>query len=73
MKKSYFYAAMDECLTAIVGAINSKRESAEFCRTNEIYRDAKTGKLQPWAEKKACECEAIAIEMEKIMYARFDV
>ena len=73
MKKSYFYAAMEECLTAIVGAINSKRESAEYYRTTEIYKDPKTGKLQSWAEKQALECEAIALEMEKIMYARFDL
>lgn len=64
---------MDECLTAIVDAINSKRESAEFYRTNENYKDDKTGKLQPWAEKQALECDAIANEMEKIVYARFDV
>lgn len=73
MKKSYYFAAMDECLTAIVDAINNKREYAEFYRKNEIYKDYKTGKLQPWAEKQACECEAIALEMEKIMYARFDL
>nr|DAM70578.1 MAG TPA: hypothetical protein [Caudoviricetes sp.] len=73
MKKTYYFAAMDECLTAIVDAINSKRESAEFYRTNEIYKDDKTGKLQPWAEKQALECDAIANEMEKIVYARFDV
>lgn len=73
MKKTYYFAAMDECLTAIVDAINSKRESAEFYRTNENYKDDKTGKLQPWAEKQALECDAIANEMEKIVYARFDV
>lgn len=73
MKKSYYFAAMDACLTAIVDAINKKRESAEFYRTNEIYKDDKTGKLQPWAEKQALECDAISNEMEKIMYVRFDV
>lgn len=73
MKKTYYFAAMDECLTVIVDAINSKRESAEFYRTNENYKDDKTGKLQPWAEKQALECDAIANEMEKIVYARFDV
>lgn len=73
MKKTYYFVAMDECLTAIVDAINSKREYAEFYRTNEIYKDDKTGKPQPWAEKQALECDAIANEMEKIVYARFDV
>ena len=73
MEKSYYFAAMDECLTAIVNAINGKLESAEFYRTNDIYKDDKTGKPQPWAEKKALECDAIANEMKKIMCERFGV
>lgn len=43
MKKSYYYAAMDECQTAIVDAINSKRSSAEYYRNSETYKDAETG------------------------------
>ena len=73
MKKSYYFAAMDECMTAIVDAINNKHASAEYYRNGQAFKDAKTGKLAPWAEKQACECEAIALEMEKIMSERFDV
>lgn len=73
MKKIYYFAAMDECLTAIVDAINNKLASAEYYRNGQAFKDAKTGKLAAWAEKQACECEAIALEMEKIMYSRFDV
>jgi hypothetical protein len=73
MEKSYYFAAMDACLTAIVNAINNKRESAECYRNEQAFKDAETGKLMPFAEKQACECEAIALEMEKIMNARFDV
>lgn len=73
MKKSYYYAAMDECLTGIVDAINNKRENAEFYRTSEIYKDAETGKLLPSAEKSASKLDAIADEMEKIMHAKFMV
>lgn len=73
MKKSYYFAAMDECLSAIVDAINSKRESANYCRTADAYIDKETGKPRQWAEEQAIEYDALADAMEKILHSKFNV
>lgn len=73
MKKSYYYAAMDECQTAIFDSIHNKRICAEYYRNSEKYKDAETGKQQEWAEKQASEYDAIAGEMEKIMCSIFNI
>ena len=73
MKKSYYFAAMDECLSAIVEAINSKRECANYCRTADAYIDQETGKPKQWAEEQAANYDALADEMEKILHSKFNV
>lgn len=73
MKKSYYYAAMDECLNAIVYAINIKRKSADYCRTEDCFKDAETGELSEYAKNNALEYDAIADEMEKILHSKFNV
>lgn len=73
MKKSYYYAAMDECLTVLVDAINSKRKSADYYRTEGCFKDAETGEPREYAKNNALECDAIADEMEKILHRKFNV
>lgn len=73
MKKSYYYAAMDECLTALVDAINSKRESADYYRTGDCFKDNETGEASEYAKNNALEYDAIADEMEKILHRKFNV
>lgn len=73
MKKSYYFAAMDECLTALVDAINSKREFADYFRTNPAYKDEETGEPRKWAVERAAECDALADEMEKILHSKLNV
>lgn len=73
MKKTYYYAAMDECQTAIIDAIESKRNTADYYRNDKAYKDAETGKPTEWAEKQANEYDAIAGQMEKIMYSIFNI
>lgn len=73
MEKSYYFAAMDECLSALVDAINCKRELANYYRTNAAYKDEETGEPRKWAEESAIKCEALADEMEKILHTKFNV
>lgn len=73
MKKSYYFAAMHECLSAIVDAINEKRAFANHYRTAEIYKDSETGETGRWAKEQAFDCDALADEMEKILHSKFNV
>lgn len=73
MKMSYFYAAMDECVSAIGDAINSKRESANYYRTSDVYKDKETGETTQWAKNQAAEYDELADEMERIVRCRFDI
>ena len=73
MKKSYYFAAMDECLSALVDAVNSKRELANYYRTNAAYKDEETGEPRKWAVERATECDVLADEMEKILHSKFNV
>lgn len=73
MKKSYYYAAMDECVTAIVTAINNNRSSADYYRNCEAYKDAETGETKEWAKESALEFDKLADEMEKILHRKFNV
>ena len=73
MKKSYYFAAMDACLSAIVDAINDKRAGANHYRTAEIYKDPETGESANWPKEQAVEYDALADEMEKILHSKFNV
>lgn len=72
MKKSYYFAAMDECLSALTDAVNAKREMANFYRTQPNYKDEETGKPKKFAEDKAAECDALADEMENAISRMFN-
>lgn len=73
MKKNYYYAAMDECQTAIYDAIDSKRKTADYYRNNPAYKDCETGKTRASAEEQANEYDTVACEMEKIMRSLFNI
>lgn len=73
MKKNNYYAAMNECVNAIVDAINNKRSDAEYYRSCDMYKDAETGEMKEWAKECALEVDALADEMEKILHTKFGV
>lgn len=73
MKRSYYYAAMDHCVVAIVNMINVKRKAAKSYREDNNYKDSKTGETLHWAEESAIVNDSIADELEKILHDKFGV
>lgn len=73
MKMSYYYAAMDECVTAIADAIKSKRESANYYRDSGGYKDPETGKTTRWAMDQADDYDKLADAMERIVHCKFNI
>ena len=73
MKKSFYYAGMDACLTVIVNEINRLRKWANDYRTNSEFKDRITGEPMEWAKGAAYNADALADCMEEIMHSKFGV